>query len=72
MKKLPERVILSLGEFKRIGIFSEFCSSEKFPEDFIMEYSTDDMIYSFDSKILPLDYTYEVPKGYKYKGDNNK
>lgn len=71
MKKLPERVILSFGEIKRIGILSEFCESEYFSENGIIALATDDMVFSLDSNILPENYDYKVPEGYTIKGFND-
>lgn len=69
--KLPERIILPLGELKRIGIFKEFCKSEIFDEEGIISRVADDAMFSFDSYLLPDGYKYEVPEGYIIKGFND-
>lgn len=70
-KVLPERIILTIGEIKRIGIFKEFCQSECFDEYGVISRTLDDGLFSLDSKLLPKDYSYEVPKGYTIKGFND-
>jgi hypothetical protein len=70
-KELPERIILTIGEIKRIGIFKEFCKSERFDEYGVVSRTHEDGLVSLDSKILPKDYSYEVPKGYTIKGFND-
>jgi len=70
-KELPQRLILTFGEIVRIEMLADFCESEDFTEDFMIGYVRDDMVFSFDSKILPKNYQYEVPKGYVIKGFND-
>jgi len=50
---LPKRVLLTLGEIKRIGIFEEFCDSEKFDKRGIITGVSDDAMFSIKSKLLP-------------------
>jgi hypothetical protein len=70
MNNFPKRIILTMGEIKRIGMFSEFCKSEQFEEDGAIQLASDDMMFSLNSDILPKDYSYKVPKGYIIKGYN--
>ncbi|MEK3955666.1 MULTISPECIES: hypothetical protein [unclassified Psychrobacillus] len=68
-RPLPRRLILSLGEIKKIGIFEDFCSSEQFEVDGIISRVSEEAIFAFDSNLLPIDYVYEVPKGYIIQRD---
>jgi hypothetical protein len=70
-KVLPKRIILTIGEIKRIGIFKEFCKTERFDEHGIISRTHNDGIFSLYSTILPIDYDYQVPEGYVIKGFND-
>lgn len=70
-KVLPKRIILTIGEIKRIGIFKEFCKSEDFDENGIICRTHDDTIFSLESDLLPDSYFYKVPDGYVIKGFND-
>jgi hypothetical protein len=70
-KVLPERIILTIGEIKRIGIFKEFCKSECFNEFGVISRTLDDCLFSLYFNILPKDYDYQVPEGYVIKGFND-
>lgn len=70
-KMLPKRLILALGEIRRIGIFQEFCKSERFDEHGIISRTHDSAMFSLESDLLPDGYAYQVPEGYTIKGFND-
>jgi hypothetical protein len=64
MKKMPKRIILTIGEIKRIGIFRDFCKSERFDENGVVSRTHDSAMFSLESDLLPAGYIYELPEGY--------
>ena len=70
--RYPKRLILPIKEIRRLGFYEEFCLQEGFAVETVDYHATDDMIFSFNSSLLPKGYKYEVPEGYVVKGINDE